>query len=164
MSILQQVKEFLEKEEDTENSLGLISSNSRQYECRVHKIKWDDEVCCMLTLKDVTSILTLERIKAENDAKNSIIRSISHEFRTPINCINLIIDQIFPRLEKEFQEKMNIVKINTKLLIFQLNDILDFSEISSGKFRLFKSEVDIKEELKCCTELIKYQGVRVLGC
>ena len=157
LSILQQVKEFFFKI-NAETSLGIISIDSKIFECRAHKIKWDNEDSCMLTLKNVTSILTLERINAENDAKSSIIRSVSHEFRTPINCIDLVIDELFPKLTKVFQEKLEILKINTRLLIYQLNDILDYSDITSGKLKLFESEINIKDDLIACTELIKCQA------
>ena len=156
-SILQQINEFMGKT-NIEASLGIISIDSKQFECRVHKIKWDTKDSCMLTIKDVTSILTLERINSENNAKNSIIRSITHEFRTPINCIDLIIEELLPKLAKEFQEKLEFLKINTKLMVYQLNDILDYSDITLGKLKLIDSEVNFKDELLACTQLIKHQA------
>ena len=152
------IQNFIKNEEMPEKSLGVISIDSKQFEVRVHRLKWLDEVCFMITIKDVSNILGAERISAENNTKNLIIRSISHELRTPINCINLILDELNKKLPKDLQEKVYSIKTCTRLLTYQINDILDYSDLTAGKFITYKSDMNLREELRSCLETIKFQA------
>ena len=158
ISVLELVKEFLIDSNQTNSSLGIGKIGPSQYEWRAHKISWENQTCVMLSLRDVTKILEFERVSAEINSKNLIIRSISHEFRTPINCINLVIDEIMSGLPKETKEKVGFIKMSTELLLFQLNDVLDYSDLSSNKFLMYDLEVNLKKELSHCIDLIKYQS------
>jgi signal transduction histidine kinase/CheY-like chemotaxis protein len=158
VSVLEMVKEFLEDKIKSFDSFGVSCVDGNQVEWRGHKIAWEGQSCVMLSLRDVSQILEFERVSAEIKSKNLIIRSISHEFRTPINCINLIIDEILPVVESDIKEKIRIIKTNTELLLFQINDILDYSDLTSNRFLSYDFEVNLKEELQHCIELIKYQS------
>ena len=158
ISVLELVKEFLIDSSQINSSLGISKIGASQYEWRAHKISWESQTCVMLSLRDVTKILEYERVSAEINSKNLIIRSISHEFRTPINCINLIIDEIMPGLQKETREKVGFIKTSTELLLIQLNDVIDYSDLSSNKFLVYDSEVNLKKELSHCIDMIKYQS------
>ena len=126
VSVLELVKEFFNDTSQTSSSLGVSQVDFNQYEWRAHKITWDDQICMMLSLRDVTKILEFERVSAEINSKNMIIRSISHEFRTPINCINLIVDEIYHKVEKEIQGKLDLIKTSAEILLYQVNDVLDY--------------------------------------
>lgn len=41
----------------------------------------------VITCSDVTQILTIEQLKRENEFKSMVLRTASHEMRTPINAI-----------------------------------------------------------------------------
>ena len=165
VSVLELVKELFNDTSRTSSSLGVSQVDHNQYEWRSHKITWDNQVCMMLSLRDVTKILEFERVSAEINSKNMIIRSISHEFRTPINCINLIVDEIYHKVEKDIQGKLDLIKTSTEILLYQVNDVLDYSDLTSNKFIKYESPVSLKEELYQCADLIKlqaeYKGVLV---
>jgi CheY-like chemotaxis protein/nitrogen-specific signal transduction histidine kinase len=158
LNVINEVRRFM-VDDLSEKSFGVMVIRSKQFECRAHKLKWGHETCCMITIKDVSTILNLERISAENKMKNLIIRSISHELRTPINCINLISDELLKRFEKEAQDKVQAIKTCTKLLTYQINDILDYSDLTAGRFIAYKSEMNLKEDLRTCLDTIRFQAV-----
>ncbi|OMJ83819.1 hypothetical protein SteCoe_15171 [Stentor coeruleus] len=138
-------------------SLGFTDIESSRYEWLAKRIEWGNEKSCIVIVKDVTLVLSLERMAGENKAKSSLIKSVSHELRTPVNGINLIIDEIFPLVQKELAEKLRHIKICTSLLNFQIADILDFSELATDNFQLNFTLCDLKDALNECAKFISVQ-------
>lgn len=71
--------------------------------------------------------------------KKSLFASIVHELRSPLNSIlgftSLLSDG---EKDKEKQKRLGIIKNSSKYLLNLVNDILDYSKMSSGKVRLHK--------------------------
>ncbi|OMJ83817.1 hypothetical protein SteCoe_15169 [Stentor coeruleus] len=147
-------------------SLGITDISHVLYEWSANTIEWSNEKCFLITVKDVTTILSIERIESENKSKTALIRSVSHELRTPINGINMILDELFSQSFNEIYEKLSHIKICTGLLNFQIGDILDYSEMSSGNFQVHETECNLKNYLKECADLIsvqaKYKGLSLV--
>ena len=64
---------------------------------------------------------------------------------------NLGLEQAKARLEtfrKENLESVRIQSSSTKLLTFLVNDMLDFAQIRSGKFRIESTNFDIREAIE----------------
>ena len=120
----------------------------------------------MITIKDVTSILKMERIAAENIAKNSLIRSVSHELRTPVNGILLLVEGLMDDINDSCKERLNNIKTCAELLRYQISDILDYSELSSSTFKLNQSYCNLKACLEECASLVtfqlKFKGVELI--
>ena len=93
----------------------------------------------MIIVKDITSILKLDRITSENKAKSALIRSVSHELRTPVNGIMLLIDSLLQDINESCKERLLNIKSCAELLKFQISDILDYSDLDSNTFQLNKS-------------------------
>ena len=112
----------------------------------------------MIVIKDVTSILKIERITSENIAKNALIRSVSHELRTPVNGIMLLVESLMQDVNHLYKERLLNIKTCAELLNFQISDILDYSNLVSKTFNLNKSHCNLKTYLKESIEVVKYQG------
>ena len=86
-----------------------------------------------------------ERIKVE------FVQNMSHEIRTPLNAICGFVDIITnPEAEKSLsdedrREYGKIITQNSEMLITLVNDILDFSDLNSGKSRVNISGVSANE-------------------
>lgn len=158
-SVLKLLKEYFDDcEESSEKSFGIFLVNNKHFEIRVHKVFWQQQACCILTIRDIGQILQHEILRIENRCKNLLIRSLSHEFRTPINCVSLIIDEIKSSISNLMQERLENAQSCLKLLTFQLNDVMDYSNLIIGKFTSVKSETNLKFELKNLIKLIKTQA------
>ena len=138
--------------------VGVTCIGGLRYEWTAKFVDWDDELCCMIVVKDVTALLTLERIEAQDKAKTQLIRSISHELRTPINGIIVLHDEIIEKIPEEVKEQFSMIKICAELLNFQISDILDYSQLISNSLTLNKAVCNIKEGLKYCCSLFKVQA------
>lgn len=156
-SLLQKIKEIT-LDSVSNVSLGLSDIDNSIYEWSLKLVVWKKSMSYMITAKDVTRILKFERVCTENKTKTELIRTISHELRTPINGITLIIDDILNEVSDSVREKIEKIKTCTRLLEFQINDILDFSDICSKRFTLQKSLFKIIPELKSCLDLIRIQA------
>ena len=139
-------------------SIGVSNIDCYLYEWTLKISNWGDEPCYMIKVKDVTKLLSVERMAAENRSKRELIRSVSHELRTPINAISLIVDEICNNVSEDLKEKLSMIKSCVWLLNCHVSDILDYSELVSGKFILNPTNYNLKESLVKCTELFFVQS------
>ena len=54
---------------------------------KVHNLMFKGKECQMLTLRDVTKLLSVEKIESENKFFNTLTSTVTHEMMTPLNCI-----------------------------------------------------------------------------
>ncbi len=82
-----------------------------------------------------------ERAEEANQMKSAFISNISHEVRTPLNAIvgfsSLLVGTV--NVTEEQKEYSEIIETNANLLLQLINDLLDISQIESGKMQ-FKYE------------------------
>ena len=119
----------------------------------------------MVTVKNLTDIIKLERVQSENKTKSALIRSITHELRTPVNGIFLLVDQLMSKVSGQSLELLKHIQICAKLLAFQISDIIDYSEIITGSFTINPYKCDLKKCIAECVSLIsvqaKYKGLEL---
>ncbi|KAL4438307.1 hypothetical protein ABPG74_009730 [Tetrahymena malaccensis] len=101
-----------------------------------------------------------KRMEEVQKYKMKMFASLSHELRTPLNCTismlegleqfitdpQLIDDYLYPALHSQ------------KLLLNQINDILDFAQIDSGKFKYTFVDFNLEKLLQDCQTLIQMQA------
>ena len=165
-SIFEKLSQIPWEINNNETSIGISSIDCYLYEWTVKISNWGDEPCYMIKVKDVTKLLSVERMAAENRSKRELIRSVSHELRTPINAISLIVDEICNNVSEDLKEKLSMIKSCVWLLNCHVSDILDYSELVSGKFILNPTNCNLKESLLKCAELFlvqsTYKGVELI--
>ena len=106
---------------------------------------------------------TKEKADQANRAKSSFLANMSHELRTPLNAIigysEMMLEDIeLKDISIEDQNK-DLQKILTagRHLLNQINDVLDFSKIETGKMTVYNEEFDsiaiLKEVISTITPL-----------
>jgi two-component system, OmpR family, phosphate regulon sensor histidine kinase PhoR len=104
-----------------------IEIDNRSYKVRV---SWVDERTIVLALQDVTEMLRLAR------ARRDMVANISHELRTPISSIRLMIDTLTQNYGKNPERDLNkLAKIDreTESLQYLVQELHDLSMIETGK-------------------------------
>ncbi|WP_291632570.1 HAMP domain-containing sensor histidine kinase [Clostridium sp.] len=109
-------------------------------------INSDDELG---QLAKTLNYMTEEILKSER-LKNEFIASVSHELRTPLTSIkgwSIILNSSELEDEEELKEGLCIIEQESDRLTFLVEDLLDFSKLSSGKVSIKKDFIDLKETL-----------------
>ena len=100
-----------------------------------------------MTCFDITQSVKYEKASTENKTKTSIIRSFSHELRTPISAIMNYVEIAMrsKSIPQEILAYLEYVSIASKELFSQINDIIDLSNILSGNFTATMQRFNIRE-------------------
>jgi len=96
-----------------------------------------------LVRKNQELSLALAKASEVAELKSQFLANINHEIRTPINgilgMINLLTDS---ELNSEQRECAEMLKSSTDWLVKVMNDILDVSQLGSGKARIERRTFD----------------------
>jgi len=163
--LLPDLKRCVELDLDSQLKLGLVKTESHVLEFAVKKIRWGDHEALLLTANDAQHIIDLEKADALNKCRNSLIRSISHEMRTPLYAIMSVTEHL---LDSEHScQDLEIVEVSSQLLLCIVNDLLDYSQFINNSFQPTLAEFCLADLLSEALRLITLQaakkGVRVIS-
>ena len=104
------------------------------------------------------------QIRMENHSK--IVSFVSHEFRTPLNCVINMLEHISADNSPHLQEYIQPAIISSKFLLNLVNDLLDTAQIEAGTFKLIPHEFDLNELIEDSAQIIFLQasgrGLKIL--
>jgi len=109
-------------------------------------INTDDELG---QLAKTLNYMTEEILKSQR-MKDEFIASVSHELRTPLTSIKgwaIVLNSSKLEDTEELKEGLEIIEQESDRLTFLVEDLLDFSKLSSGKVSMKKDFIDIKDIL-----------------
>lgn len=87
-----------------------------------------------------------------------MVASASHDMRTPLNTIKSMQTLIEQRISDPVLRKwLSIAKTSTNLLLYLVNDSLDYYQIKSNKFSQKIGPFSIKQVVNDCFSLISAQ-------
>ncbi len=116
------------------------------------------------TLEQHQDALRTAKDQAEtaNRAKSSFLANMGHELRTPLNAIigfsEVIRDEIFgPLGNHKYREFTIDIHDSGHHLLRLINDILDLSNIDSGKYELVEDELEIPALVSSAMKLVRQQ-------
>ena len=113
--------------------------------------------------------ISISNEKAANNAKNEFLSRMSHDIRTPLNGILGIIeiDDRHPEDVALLTENRKKAKIAAKHLLSLINDILDMSKLSSGKYEFshepFVVSDILSEVLSIANTTAANAGIRLIN-
>ena len=89
-----------------------------------------------------------------------ITATVSHEMRTPINAILLMLQSLEMHIkgQPELKQMCDILKNSGKYLLYLVNDMLDVFMLKTGKFEKNEEPFNIKLHLMEIQELFKIQA------
>ncbi len=100
----------------------------------------------------ILTIYFIVRQKKISQMKTDFINNMTHEFKTPIATINLIVDALkSPVVNKDEQQLntyLNMLKQENKRMLNQVESVLSLSVLDKIDLKTDKYEVDIQEVLE----------------
>lgn len=133
-----------------------ITIDGRSYRVRVQVIRRAGNAFIGLALQDVTELVRLHR------ARRDMVANISHELRTPIANIRLIIDSLFHEQDKPKRKQsttaLRTIARETDSLLWLVQELLDLSMIESGQAILRMVEWSVKELIEEAAERMQDQS------
>ena len=121
----------------------------------------------LLVCEDITALKTLEsRLSVQNEQlkhldrmKNQFVGAVSHELRTPLTTINgyaeFLEDCIGGTLSDEQQQYVARIMESTGRLRRLVDDLLDFSRLEVGEFKLRLAPTDLVATVRAAAEGIR---------
>lgn len=105
--------------------------------------------------------------QAASQSKHEFIGNMSHELRTPLTCViglsgtllhwSLAGDRLPLPLEKQ-QQYLKTIHDSGKHLLSLINNILEFSEVESGKFLLNITEFSLQDVARTVVQLLQEEA------
>lgn len=122
----------------------------------------------MLVFEDVTFKAEIQRLKAMDVYKDSILANVTHDLRAPlqgiVGCLEVLRQKTLNEQEITLFEMANS---NVQMMSGLIQDILDDNQIRMGKFKLNFSEFDtgnfVKETASFIEILAKKHCVKVIS-
>ncbi len=122
----------------------LIADGS--YGVQIEK-KYDDEIG---ELTDTINDMSM-KIKQSEKTQSEFISSVSHELRTPLTAINGWAETLQSgelQNPQDVRKGMDIIVSEARRLTNMVEELLEFSRISEGRFTLAVEPIDLKAELE----------------
>jgi two-component system phosphate regulon sensor histidine kinase PhoR len=120
-----------------------LAFNGRTYKTRVQVIRRDGNTFIGIALQDISALVRLNR------ARRDMVANISHELRTPIANIRLIIDSLFHEQDKPKRKQstsaLKAIARETDSLLWLVQELLDLSMIETGQAILRMIEFRLRE-------------------
>lgn len=112
----------------------------------------------MTIVNNVSSKVLAERMIEANQYKDKVLSSVTHDLKTPLNCIYLMTHHI-AQIEdiREIHKLTDVIKTNCNMLLLLIHDILDYSQILKSEIRLVREKFSLRKLLKEVEDLFKIQ-------
>ena len=86
----------------------------------------------------------IKRQKRAESGRDEFLANLSHEIRTPINTISGMCEILLQEKDPEkLKEEVSAIQMGSRNLMNVVRDILDFSELQSGKLEVVEDAYDV---------------------
>lgn len=121
--------------EDEEFGIKAVHEGAQDY---INKSWMDGEVLFRALRYAIERKAAEEELRKASQAKDEFLLTLSHELRTPVNVIQGFADLLKQRSlsETEEQQAIDAILRNSKLQVSLIGDMLDMSQIITGKLSL----------------------------
>ena len=106
--------------------------------------------------------------EAASKSKHDFLGSMSHELRTPLTCVIGLSSTLLqwscdrekgPLTPQKQQEYLHLIQQSGKHLLGLINNILEFSDVESGKYLLNTQQVSLTELVKHSIQLVREDAI-----
>lgn len=150
------IVDYIHSSQETLSTFGQVEVSELTLSIIGNKTSWHKKPAVVIVLKDVTDVIKLERTQNESQFKNVMLRSVSHELKTPTNGILHSVQGVASAddVPEWAKHKLKIAEVSCQHLLMLIYDLLDYSQLIAGKFRLQKTLFNLRQTIFECVELL----------
>ena len=104
-----------------------------------------------------------DKAQAAITAKSEFLANMSHEIRTPMNAILSVIGILrsgkLGKFDATGNQMLDMAYRNSEHLLVLINDLLEFSELETGKIKFKLDKVNIRSEVSSVIESLRTEAV-----
>lgn len=128
------------------------------FDIKLGKIRWKNHSAFLMILTDISPLKLIQKLKEIDSYKDMLLATVSHDLRTPLNCLMGMLELIYERIiEKKTRKYIKMASRSAHLLLFMINDILDYSQIKNNKFSLNSKLYEVSCIVNEVIDLVKFQ-------
>ncbi|CDW87511.1 multi-sensor hybrid histidine kinase [Stylonychia lemnae] len=144
---------------DQQNHSSSQKSEQKHIQVFTQSMKQNGKETILIALRDMTTWIEFERQENLNKMKTVLFAQAAHEFRNPLNGIISSIDILHDKVNHETGGKYyQIAKNCANLMLFLVNDILDFAQTEQKKLVLNIERFKIKDLIEQCTNILQFSA------
>lgn len=146
------------------SALQFITADSKfgekKIEINLAKSTIEGEEVIIALFQDISDREKLAELNAQNQFKENILASFSHELKTPINSGMLLVHQALENLDSKEEVRPLLLKcLNShRRLDLLVDDLLDLHLISNSRFNLNHDEINLEEFIRSMQLLYENQA------
>ncbi|CDW71598.1 multi-sensor hybrid histidine kinase [Stylonychia lemnae] len=142
-------------------SLVKVNKNGSKQDQRQQEIHGETNCKSFVvtTIRDMSHWIELEKQKNLTLAKTQAFASAAHEFRNPLGAIINSLDMLENSIQQEKGKNFFLTAKNcSNLMLYLVNDILDYSQLESQKLMLNIQWKRIRDILDECINILKFRA------
>lgn len=141
------------------NVIFKSAQETKSFDVKIGMTLWRSQKGILIILNDVSS--KIQFLNEVNQYKDLLLASVSHDLRTPLNCIMGFLELLGEQIhEKKLVKYIQTAQNSSKMLLSLINDILDSSQISNKKLKLNYEHFYVEEIIKEIANMLKLQAKR----
>eukprot|EP00347_Sterkiella_histriomuscorum_P012315 403369061 len=145
--------------QNTNDQLQETESPQKILQVFTQTLRLGNKVFVMTTVRDQSNWLEIEKQKNLSQLKTIAFASAAHEFRNPLNAINsslhLLEEYVVKSLGKQY---LSTAMNSSRLMLFLVNDILDFSQLESKQLVLNCESISIQQLADQCFSILQLKA------
>lgn len=143
-----------------EANLGDKSEKKENFDIFVTQTSFQSEECFILVMNVIPKEV-LKNYEEKEKFKNSLISTVSHDLRLPLNGIMGLLELLLPRINDCKSKSYLKMAMNLcHFIFFLLCDYLDYAQINNNKLVLDIRAKKISDTLKFVVDLMTFQCER----
>ena len=119
----------------------------------------------ILVFKDLSHSYENVKLQGLNEFKTRLLQTVTHDLRTPLNSIMMLLREALERHDIVSMVKMDLLKPaldNAHLLTYLVNDIVDLAKFSMGGVSIQSTQVNLQAKMNEIKDLYEMQ-MRIKG-